>query len=170
MGALDPEQLRKAGFDVRVAPTPQLLGGHAFTTGVIPLTSFERAAIPTQMRPGVGCNSSALSISKREQKQIPDDGEHELATCFVVKDLGLIVIASCSHRGVINSVRRAQEISGVNKVHAVVGGFHLVRPRTEAEALRTVAELVKIDRPTSFQCIVRAKCLSLKLCGCFRKR
>lgn len=145
MGALDRGQLAKAGFDVRINSQPQLLGGHAFTTGSIPLASFERAAIPTQMRPGVGCNADALSTAKRREKLIPDDGEHELATCFVVKNLGLIVIASCSHRGVINSVRRAQEVSGVSKVHAVIGGFHLVRPRTEEEAHQTVAEFAKID-------------------------
>jgi 7,8-dihydropterin-6-yl-methyl-4-(beta-D-ribofuranosyl)aminobenzene 5'-phosphate synthase len=77
--------------------------------------------------------------------QLPDDGEHELATCYAVKGLGLVVIASCSHRGVLNSVRRAQAISGIQKVHAVVGGFHLVRPRTDDEARRTVAEFAKID-------------------------
>jgi len=55
------------------------------------------------------------------------------------------VIASCSHRGVINTVRQAQKVSGVQKVHAVVGGFHLVRPRTEEEAHRTVAEFAAID-------------------------
>jgi 7,8-dihydropterin-6-yl-methyl-4-(beta-D-ribofuranosyl)aminobenzene 5'-phosphate synthase len=74
-----------------------------------------------------------------------DDGEHELATCYAVKGLGLVVIASCSHRGVLNSVKRAQSISGIQKVHAVVGGFHLVKPRTEDEARRTVAEFVKIN-------------------------
>lgn len=55
------------------------------------------------------------------------------------------MIASRSHRGVINSVRRAPVISRIEKVHAVVGGFHLVRPRTEAEARRTVAEFAAID-------------------------
>lgn len=145
MGALDRGQLAKSGFDVYINPSPQLVGDHAFTTGSIPLASFERAAIPTQMRPGVGCDSNALSAAKRREKLIPDDGEHELATCLVVKHLGLIVIASCSHRGVINSVRRAQEVSGISKVHAVIGGFHLVRPRTEAEARQTVAEFAKMD-------------------------
>jgi 7,8-dihydropterin-6-yl-methyl-4-(beta-D-ribofuranosyl)aminobenzene 5'-phosphate synthase len=42
-------------------------------------------------------------------------------------------------------VRQAQRVSGVDRVHAVVGGFHLVRPRTEAEAKQTVAELAAID-------------------------
>jgi 7,8-dihydropterin-6-yl-methyl-4-(beta-D-ribofuranosyl)aminobenzene 5'-phosphate synthase len=46
---------------------------------------------------------------------------------------------------VLNSVRRAQAVSGIRKVHAVVGGFHLVRPRTDDEARRTVAEFIKID-------------------------
>jgi len=97
------------------------------------------------MRPGVGCVASDLSIGKRESGEIADDGEHELATCYVVRGLGLIVIASCSHRGVLNSVRRAQAISGVSQVHAVVGGFHLVRPRTEDEARRTVEDFVAMD-------------------------
>lgn len=145
MGTLGRGALAQAGFDVRIADDPVVIAGQAFTTGVIPLETFERAAIPTRMRPGVGCAASDLSISKRDSSEIADDGEHELATCYVVRDLGLVVIASCSHRGVLNSVRRAQAISGVAKVHAVVGGFHLVRPRTEDEARRTVEDFVAMD-------------------------
>ena len=145
MGTLDRQELAQAGLDVKIAAEAAVVADHAFTTGVIPLETFERAAIPTQMRPGVGCEKSGLPAAKREAAQLPDDGEHELATCYAVKGLGLVVIASCSHRGVLNSVKRAQAISGVQKVHAVVGGFHLVRPRTDDEARRTVAELVKLD-------------------------
>jgi 7,8-dihydropterin-6-yl-methyl-4-(beta-D-ribofuranosyl)aminobenzene 5'-phosphate synthase len=145
MGTLDRVALARAGFDVRIAPTPQVIKDQAFTTGTIPLDSFERAAIPTQMRPGKGCDLAGLDSAKRGAAQLPDDGVHELATCYAVKGLGLVVIASCSHRGVINSVRRAQQVSGIEKVHAVIGGFHLVRPRTEDEARRTVAELQAID-------------------------
>jgi 7,8-dihydropterin-6-yl-methyl-4-(beta-D-ribofuranosyl)aminobenzene 5'-phosphate synthase len=145
MGTLDRTELRQAGLDARVTPEPAVIADHAFTTGVIPLDTFERAAIPTQMRPGVGCNAHALTAAKRDSKQLPDDGEHELATCYAVKGLGLVVIASCSHRGVLNSVERARAISGLAKVHAVIGGFHLVRPRTDDEARRTVAEFAKLD-------------------------
>lgn len=145
MGALDRAELARAGLQTRIKPEPLVVADHAFTTGVIPLRGFERAAIPTQMRPGVGCDLSGIAPRKRGIAQLPDDGEHELATCYAVKNLGLVIIASCSHRGVLNSVRRAQTISGIDKVHAVVGGFHLVRPRTEEEARRTVAELVQIN-------------------------
>jgi 7,8-dihydropterin-6-yl-methyl-4-(beta-D-ribofuranosyl)aminobenzene 5'-phosphate synthase len=145
MGTLDRARLAAAGFDVRIAADPQIVAGHAFTTGTIPLQTFERAAIPTQMRPGVGCERDKLPPGKRGTAPLPDDGEHELATAYNVKGLGLVVIASCSHRGVLNSVRRAQEVSGVDKVHAIVGGFHLVRPRTDDEARRTAVEMAAMN-------------------------
>ena len=145
MGALDRAELARAGFKTQIEPDPVTVAGHAFTTGLIPLRSFERAAIPTRMRPGVGCDLAGLSAGKRAVAKLADDGAHELATCYNVKDLGLVVIASCSHRGVLNSVRQAQAVSGIEKVHAVVGGFHLVRPRTEDEARRTVTEFLEID-------------------------
>ena len=145
MGALDRAQLAKAGFEVKITPDAALVADHALTTGVIPLRSFERAAIPTQMRPGVGCLRSKLDPLKRDADLLPDDGEHELATAYNLKDLGLVVIASCSHRGVLNSVRRAQDVTGIQKVHAIVGGFHLVRPRTDDEARRTAAEMAAMN-------------------------
>lgn len=145
MGRLDRAALAQAGFAVQIAPRPTLVADHAFTGGTIALDSFERAAIPTRMRPGIGCDRAALDPAKRDQTELADDGAHELATCYAVKGLGLVVIASCSHRGVINSIHNAQAVSGIAKVHAVIGGFHLVRPRTPAEALRTVTELAALD-------------------------
>ncbi len=145
MGTLDRAALARAGFDVVIRESPATVADHAFTTGKIPLNSFERAAIPTRMRPGIGCSRTALNPAKSALGELPDDAEHEIATCYAVKDLGLVVIASCSHRGVINSVRQAQAVSGIEKVHAVIGGFHLVRPRTVDEAKRTVAEFAAIN-------------------------
>jgi hypothetical protein len=46
----------------------------------------------------------------------------------LVKNGGLVVLTSCSHRGVINTIRQAQAASCVSKVHAVIGGFHIVPP------------------------------------------
>jgi 7,8-dihydropterin-6-yl-methyl-4-(beta-D-ribofuranosyl)aminobenzene 5'-phosphate synthase len=37
----------------------------------------------------------------------------------------LVVISSCSHCGVLNAIRTAMAVSGVDKLHAVLGGFHL---------------------------------------------
>ena len=145
MGVLDRAALARAGLRAQIAASPRLVADHAFTTGVIPLETFERAAIPTRMRPGIGCRADLLSTPAKRAGETADDGEHELATCYHVRGLGLVVIASCSHRGVLNSVRRAQAVSGARRVHAVVGGFHLVRPRTEDEARRTAAAFVEMN-------------------------
>lgn len=145
MGILDRAGLTKAGYDIRIAPEPRIVADQAFTTGIIPLLTSERTAIPTRMRPGTGCDRQRLRSDKRDLAEVTDDGEHELATCYAIKGLGLVVIASCSHRGVLNSVRRAQAISGISKVHMVIGGFHLVRPRTEEEARQTVTAFKVMD-------------------------
>jgi 7,8-dihydropterin-6-yl-methyl-4-(beta-D-ribofuranosyl)aminobenzene 5'-phosphate synthase len=42
-----------------------------------------------------------------------------------VKGRGLVVISSCGHTGIVNTVRTAMKVSNVSKLHAVIGGFHL---------------------------------------------
>ena len=147
-GYLDRKALAEAKVKVVFAEVPALVADHAFTTGQIPVTSFEKVLAPTRMtigtQDGIGCFPDKLPENKRAAHVIPDDFEHELATCFNVKGRGLVVLTSCSHRGVVNSVKRAMEISGIKKVHAVVGGFHLA-PQKEDYVRETVAALKEIN-------------------------
>jgi 7,8-dihydropterin-6-yl-methyl-4-(beta-D-ribofuranosyl)aminobenzene 5'-phosphate synthase len=43
-----------------------------------------------------------------------------------VKGKGLVVISGCAHAGIVNTVKQAQKITGIERVHAIIGGFHLV--------------------------------------------
>jgi len=65
------------------------------------------------------------------------------ATCYAVRNLGLVVIASCSHRGVLNSVRCAQEVSGSARSMLWWAGSASSGRRPRAR--RTVAEFAEID-------------------------
>jgi 7,8-dihydropterin-6-yl-methyl-4-(beta-D-ribofuranosyl)aminobenzene 5'-phosphate synthase len=38
---------------------------------------------------------------------------------------GLVVLTGCGHAGIINICRYARRLTGVGKLHAVIGGFHL---------------------------------------------
>lgn len=49
----------------------------------------------------------------------------EIALYIKVKNKGLIILTGCGHTGIMNTIKHGQEISGVNKVYAVIGGFHL---------------------------------------------
>ena len=61
-----------------------------------------------------------------------------------LKHHGLIVISGCAHAGIINSVRFAQKISGIDKVHAVIGGFHLSGPYFRNIIEPTITDMQKI--------------------------
>ena len=145
--ALDRQSVEAANVKIILAQRPIVVAGHAFTTGEIPQVSFEKI-LPTPhvevgMRNGLGCHSTLFPNGSEEGKTIIDDFPGEHATCYHVKDRGLVVISSCGHKGIVNSVRQAQAVSGVEKVHAVMGGFHLT-PAPEDYIAQTVQELKKI--------------------------
>jgi len=53
---------------------------------------------------------------------------------------GLVVVLGCAHRGAVNTVLHAKTITGVDRVHAVVGGTHLLRAGDERIS-QTIAAL-----------------------------
>lgn len=148
-GTLDRQAIAKAGVRVLFAEQPSILVDHGFTTGSIPLASFEKPAQPSRMRvglqpDGLGCAPENLPEDKRKLTVVPDDFQHEQATCFNIKGKGLVVMTSCGHRGIVNSVRAAMRVSGVQKVHAILGGFHLM-PMPDDYVRNTVAALKELN-------------------------
>jgi 7,8-dihydropterin-6-yl-methyl-4-(beta-D-ribofuranosyl)aminobenzene 5'-phosphate synthase len=147
-GVLDRKALKEANLEVTFAEGPALVADHAFTGGRIELKSFEKVLSPTTMKIGVengiGCFPDQFAEEERVKVVVPDQFRHEIATSFNLKGRGLIVLTSCSHRGVVNTVKQAQAVSGVQKVHAVIGGFHLA-PYDEDYVRQTVLSLKEID-------------------------
>ena len=78
--------------------------------------------------------------TERRGKLLKDTHPDEHATCYIVQGRGLVVISSCGHVGLINTIKQAMAVSGVSKLHAVIGGFHLVTAPPEYIE-RTVTEL-----------------------------
>jgi 7,8-dihydropterin-6-yl-methyl-4-(beta-D-ribofuranosyl)aminobenzene 5'-phosphate synthase len=148
-GALDRKAIADAGLRVLFAERPALLAGHGVTTGFIPLVSFEKPAQPSRMKVGmqsaaIGCAPEQLAPEKRNLTLVPDDFQHEQATCFNVKGKGLVILTSCGHRGIVNSIRGAMKVTGIGKVHAILGGFHLM-PMPQEYVRSTVAALKEIN-------------------------
>jgi 7,8-dihydropterin-6-yl-methyl-4-(beta-D-ribofuranosyl)aminobenzene 5'-phosphate synthase len=48
-----------------------------------------------------------------------------------VRGRGLVVISGCSHSGIVNILRYAKKLTGEDRIHAVIGGFHLSGPLFE---------------------------------------
>jgi len=61
-----------------------------------------------------------------------------------VKGKGLVIVAGCAHAGIINTLRYARELTGVRRIHAVLGGFHLSGKQGELALEPTIRDLKKI--------------------------
>ena len=116
-----------------------------FTTGPIARASFERILGSTMVEPATApAAPDHFTEAERLGRLVPDQHPDEHATCYVVQGRGLVVISSCGHVGLINTVKSAMAVSGVSKLHAVLGGFHL-GPAPMDYVEHTVAELKSLN-------------------------
>jgi 7,8-dihydropterin-6-yl-methyl-4-(beta-D-ribofuranosyl)aminobenzene 5'-phosphate synthase len=107
---------------IRLAP-------HFLTTGEIPLlTGYEEI-------------DSGL-FDKKTGEMLPDELKDDLAL-VIDADYGLVVILGCAHRGIVNTIRRAQKLTGKELVYAAIGGTHLLNA-SEERLKKTAAELQEI--------------------------
>jgi 7,8-dihydropterin-6-yl-methyl-4-(beta-D-ribofuranosyl)aminobenzene 5'-phosphate synthase len=152
-GRLDRRDLKAARVQPVLSELPIVIEGHAFTTGTVPRISVEKVLPNTFVafgeRNGEGCDPAAyadhhFTAEELAGTPISDQHLHEHATCFKLGDRGLVVITSCGHGGIINTLKRAQAVTGVEKIHALCGGFHLA-PAQTPYLEQIVAELKKFD-------------------------
>lgn len=132
MPAFSEAALSAAGADVeKRSDASTVAGGMILVSGKVERTTdFETGS------PGLE------SLQDGEWK--PDLFEDDQAIAFRLKNKGLVVLGGCSHSGIINTVKHMAKVSGTEKIHAVLGGFHLSGP---AEPLiePTVAAMQAID-------------------------
>lgn len=132
MPAPEESKIRNAGFNVFKTEKPYfLLDNEVLFLGEIPrTTSFERGM------------PNAFFEDKGEYQ--PDLIEDDTAIAMHLQGKGLIVLSGCAHSGIVNTVRYAQQITGIQKVHAVMGGFHLSGPLFEPIIGETVNALKEL--------------------------
>jgi 7,8-dihydropterin-6-yl-methyl-4-(beta-D-ribofuranosyl)aminobenzene 5'-phosphate synthase len=132
MPPLDEEALNKAGAALHKAKEASTLASDlVLATGEVQrVTDFERGF--------------PWAEAKIDGNWIVDPFHDDQGVAVKVKHKGLVVIGGCSHAGVINTVKHAQEVTGTDTVHAVLGGFHLSGPDFEPIIEPTIEEMKKI--------------------------
>jgi 7,8-dihydropterin-6-yl-methyl-4-(beta-D-ribofuranosyl)aminobenzene 5'-phosphate synthase len=86
-------------------------------------------------------NVFAQRNGKTERDEIKDDQ----SLIINLRGKGLVIVSGCSHSGIINTVRYAQEITGIGDVYAITGGFHLSGPFFESVIEDTVNEIKRLS-------------------------
>lgn len=111
-GRLDADEVARQGLTVHVVTEPTPIVDGAWLSGEM-RTPVEWEAIPASLR------------VEREGALVQDTFIGEQTLVAHVRDRGLVVVTSCSHRGIVGICRHAARVTGVPKIHAIVGGFHL---------------------------------------------
>jgi 7,8-dihydropterin-6-yl-methyl-4-(beta-D-ribofuranosyl)aminobenzene 5'-phosphate synthase len=135
-GQLDRTAIEDSGVKVVLGEQPNLVARHAVTSGHIQrVTDFEAVTPSFRLEasgPGSLCGLPNLhfpaGVVNKEVapgELVPDIMWGEHGTAYNVKNRGLVVISSCGHAGIVNSIRQLQRTTGIEKIHAVVAGWHL---------------------------------------------
>ncbi len=130
---LTEEKLQEAGVSpVRTGECKSLLDGALLYLGEIPRkTEFEKG-FPRMYYEDDGVEKW-------------DPIEDDTAIVAHVKGKGLVILSGCAHAGIVNTVRYAQEVTGVDAIHAVMGGFHLTGTDFEPVIEPTVEALKELN-------------------------
>ncbi|MCH8950031.1 MAG: MBL fold metallo-hydrolase, partial [Chloroflexi bacterium] len=131
--------LQGAGFEIIEERQPSfLLDGSLLVTGEVDRTSDFELGFPI--------HQAFRDGDWQPDPLILDDQ----AVVLHVRDKGLVVMTGCGHAGIVNIVRYAKKLTGVDEVYAVIGGFHLGGPLFEpiipatCEALAALAPEVVV--------------------------
>ena len=112
-------------FDLETFRHPIRLSGHLWFLGEIPRKNDFEA------------QSTKYILEDGSEDFIMDD-----SGLVAITDKGLVVISGCAHSGICNMIEHARRVTGVSRVAAVIGGFHLRAINNQTR--KTVACLEKL--------------------------
>ncbi len=129
----DRQRLLQSGVELLEREGPSfLIGGTALVSGRVQrVTDFEQGW-PLQW---------ARGTSGWERDPMIWDDQNLICQ---VKGKGLVVLSGCSHSGVINVLRNARRLTGIQQLTAFVGGLHLSGGVFEPIISPTVEELSRL--------------------------
>jgi len=97
---------------------------------------------PTPIIPGAYLPGKIELVTDYETKQEILIGEQ--AVILNAKGKGLVVLSGCAHRGIVNTVKKAQKMTGIEKIFAIMGGFHLISANPEV-IKKSVADIKAVN-------------------------
>ena len=112
IGRLDRQEIERYGVRVETVTKPAEIADGVMLSGEMH-TQEEFEPIPANLK------------VERDGQIVPDTFIGEQTLLVNVRGRGVVVVTSCSHRGVVGICRNATRVTGVPTIHAVIGGFHL---------------------------------------------
>jgi len=150
------EKIIESGGNLVLLDQPfHLMNGVISTGEVERVVDFEKQGIGTYN----------IENGKVVSDRIIDD----ISIVVNIKNKGLFIVSGCSHSGIVNIIKHAVKITGVDKVYGLIGGLHLIKA-DNVRINKTVEALMEMD----LQLVVAGHCTGLnalsKLSNAFKER
>ena len=125
--------------DLRLAKVINTRQPRIFADGMV-LVTGEIARV-TDFENGFASQQALINGCWQSDSCVWDDR----AVVFNVKGKGLVIISGCAHAGIINTVLYSKQITQIENVYAVMGGFHLAGKENEGKIQQTVNKMKQIN-------------------------
>jgi 7,8-dihydropterin-6-yl-methyl-4-(beta-D-ribofuranosyl)aminobenzene 5'-phosphate synthase len=123
------QELENLGARFNLTAKPVKITENIMTTGEVPMvTDFEQ---------------TDPHLYVKEGDEFKPDKFFDDQALIINAEPGLVVILGCAHRGIINTLYHAQQLTGVKQIHMVLGGCHLTGA-TEERIWLTIATLKEL--------------------------
>ena len=119
------QELESLGASFTMTTEPVKITDNIMTTGEVPMVTEYEEIDPTL-------------FVKTDAGWQPDKLLDDLAL-IINTEKGLIVILGCAHRGIINTLYHARQLTGTKQIYAVLGGAHLTSASEERVRLTITA-------------------------------
>jgi 7,8-dihydropterin-6-yl-methyl-4-(beta-D-ribofuranosyl)aminobenzene 5'-phosphate synthase len=124
------ELAESLGASFRLSEEPVWITEKIVTSGEIPMiTDYETIDTSACVKTDTGFSQDPLR----------DD-----LSLFIKSDKGLIIVAGCAHRGIINTMLHAQKLTGCEDIYSIIGGIHLFGASDE-RLKRTIEEFKRFN-------------------------
>jgi 7,8-dihydropterin-6-yl-methyl-4-(beta-D-ribofuranosyl)aminobenzene 5'-phosphate synthase len=150
---LDRDRLAELGAMWRAEEGPQPMAPFLWTSGSIARTvDFEEI---------IGLSDRKVEKQgAMEREAFLDDG----ALMLKVKGKGLVIVTGCAHSGIVNTLSHCQKLGGNEKMHAVIGGFHLTQAPPER-----ITKTIQALKEKEIHCLAPTHCTGFEAMAAIRQ-
>jgi 7,8-dihydropterin-6-yl-methyl-4-(beta-D-ribofuranosyl)aminobenzene 5'-phosphate synthase len=130
---LNRRDLEQAGVKIVESRKPvPVAEGKILVTGEIERTTAFEKGLPN-------------AYTEQDGKLVKDPISDDQSLVMHLRGKGLVVISGCAHSGIVNTLLYSKEISRVDRVYAVLGGFHLSGPQFEPIIEETIESMKRMN-------------------------
>lgn len=125
------EELESLGAQFIFTRKPKQIAPNMWISGEIPRkTDFEQI-------------DKHLICLKDNGKFTPDPMLDDMSL-YIATSEGLVIISGCAHSGLVNTIKHAQKVTGIDNIYGIIGGTHL-GPASELQLKATIGFLKSLN-------------------------